>query len=456
MLNISLNSVGLKIDTSKYSSFQRLKKRSVSKLLLKILIVSGVLAIASLFLPWRQNIRAKGYVTTQNPYDRPQNVMSVISGKIEEWKVKEGDLVKIGDTLAILSEVKEEYMDPDLIQQTYKQVNAKNNAANAYLQKIENLNQEYQITERDQVIKLSQNELKIQQVNLKIKAGQLELEAANTKLANAINQLSRIETLYEKGIKSLTDKEQYQLKLNQAAAKESYWINTISARETEVNELEQNNQAIINQYQNKLAKLKSSIESTRSEYYNSIGEQEKLKSKLNKIKRRSEQFVILSPITGTITKTKKNGIGEIIKEGESLTTIVPQKFTRAVELYVSPIDVPLLKTGKKLRLLFDGWPAIVFSGWPNSSYGTFGGVLTAIDNDISENGKYRVLVTEDLDDSPWPDEVRVGGGANGIILLNKVPVYYELWRQMNGFPADYYTANEEKNIKTKVPFRKVK
>ncbi len=456
MLNISLNSVNFRIDSKKYSSFRRLEKRSVSSLLLKILIITGVIGFAALFLPWRQNIRAKGYVTTQNPFDRPQEVMAVISGRIEQWKVKEGDVVAVGDTLAVLSEVKEEYMDPELIQQTSKQVSAKNSAAEAYLSKIENLNKEYSITERDQEVKLNQNALKIQQVNLEIEAGKLELEAAETKVQNATNQFARIKELYEKGIKSLTDQEQYQLKLNQAIAKKSYWINTLEALETEVGALKQNNQAITNSYQNKLAKLQSSIASTRSEYYNSIGEQEKLQSKLNMIQRRSEQFVIVSPIHGTITKTQKNGIGEIIKEGESLTTIVPKQFKKAVELYVSPIDVPLLKKGKKLRLLFDGWPAIVFSGWPNSSYGTFGGVLSAIDNDISENGKYRVLITEDPEDLEWPQEVRVGGGANGIILLNRVPVYYEIWRQMNGFPADYYTGNEKKNVKSKAPIKKVK
>jgi hypothetical protein len=32
----------------------------------------------------------------------------------------------------------------------------------------------------------------------------------------------------------------------------------------------------------------------------------------------------------------------------------------------------------------------------------------------------------------------MGGGANGIALLKDVPIGYELWRNINGFPPEYY------------------
>ena len=120
------------------------------------------------------------------------------------------------------------------------------------------------------------------------------------------------------------------------------------------------------------------------------------------------------------------------------------------------MDMPLLKLGQRVRVQFDGWPAIVFSGWPNSSYGTFGGEIFAINNDISENGKYRILIAPDQDEMEWPNEVRVGGGANTITLLNDVKVGYELWRQLNGFPADYYKNEKSNSVKVKAPLKKVK
>ena len=92
-------------------------------------------------------------------------------------------------------------------------------------------------------------------------------------------------------------------------------------------------------------------------------------------------------------------------------------------------------------LQFDGWPAIVFSGWPNTSYGTYGGQIFAIDNFISDNGKYRVLVAPDPKDPPWPEALRVGSGTTNLLLLKEVTIGYELWRKLNGFPPDYYKTN---------------
>ena len=95
--------------------------------------------------------------------------------------------------------------------------------------------------------------------------------------------------------------------------------------------------------------------------------------------------------------------------------------------------------------MFDGWPTVVFSGWPNLSYGTFGGEVVAIDNFISQNGKYRILVAPDPNDVEWPDALRPGSGANGLILLTDVPIWYELWRNLNGFPPDFYKNNKIAN-----------
>ncbi len=109
--------------------------------------------------------------------------------------------------------------------------------------------------------------------------------------------------------------------------------------------------------------------------------------------------------------------------------------------------MPLMKIGKKVRIAFDGWPTIVFSGWPGASYGTFGGKIAAIDSDISGNGKYRILVAPDPDDDPWPSQLRVGMGANGIALLNRVPIWYELWRKISGFPPDFYQPEDKTETK---------
>jgi hypothetical protein len=150
-------------------------------------------------------------------------------------------------------------------------------------------------------------------------------------------------------------------------------------------------------------------------------------------------YYITAPQGGQITKAKKAGIGEIIKDGELLVEIVPTKIDYAVELFVQPMDLPLVNMNQKVRFIFDGFPAIVFSGWPNASYGTFSGEVVAIENSVSPNGKFRVLVKEDMSyKKRWPNELKIGAGTQGIALLKNVSIWYELWRNINGFPPDFY------------------
>jgi hypothetical protein len=149
-------------------------------------------------------------------------------------------------------------------------------------------------------------------------------------------------------------------------------------------------------------------------------------------------YFILAPQDGQVINARKAGIGEIVKEGERILDIVPDIMQKAVELFIRPLDLPLVNTGQRVRFWFDGFPAIVFSGWPQASYGTFGGIIAAVERNVNEEGRFRVLVAEDPNDKPWPAELRMGAGAQGMALLKEVPIWYELWRNINGFPPDYY------------------
>ena len=156
-----------------------------------------------------------------------------------------------------------------------------------------------------------------------------------------------------------------------------------------------------------------------------------------------------APQSGYINKAIIGGIGETFKEGQQLVSIMPSDFDIAVETYVKPIDLPLIHNGEKVRIQFDGWPSIVFSGWPYNSFGTFGGKVVAIERFISPNGKYRVLLAPDPDEQPWPEALRIGAGASTLALLEDVPIWYELWRKLNGFPPNYYTPSDSNDSKEK-------
>jgi hypothetical protein len=173
----------------------------------------------------------------------------------------------------------------------------------------------------------------------------------------------------------------------------------------------------------------------------------KLENQFSNYEVRSGYLYILAPQAGYLTRAIQVGLGETISEGAEIISILPGDAELAVEMFVEPVDLPLISQGKRVRFIFDGWPAIIFSGWPQLSNGTFGGVVAAVDNFTGPNNQYRVLVVEDPEEEPWPSALKIGSGADGIALLNDVPIWYEIWRQLNGFPADYYTQKEKQAVK---------
>ena len=120
-----------------------------------------------------------------------------------------------------------------------------------------------------------------------------------------------------------------------------------------------------------------------------------------------------------------------------------------MEMFVRAMDVPLIQKERKVRIQFDGWPAMQFSGWPSVSVGTFGGVVQVIDRVNTENGSFRILVTPDPKDDPWPPQLRLGSATKGWVMLDNVRVWYEIWRQLNGFPPSLYQEPDEAEGKDK-------
>jgi multidrug efflux pump subunit AcrA (membrane-fusion protein) len=244
--------------------------------------------------------------------------------------------------------------------------------------------------------------------------------------------------LYEQGLKSLTDYEARKLKLQEAQAKAISAENKLLTTRNELINAELDLVNVDNEFQDKIAKAQSELYASLSSQFGTEAEISKLENQLSNYNIRNELYYVRAPQDGYITKARTTGLGEVIKEGTEIVSIMPANYQLAVEMYVKPLDLPLISTGSEVRFVFDGWPFIVFSGWPSLSVGTYGGVVVAIDNFASDNGKYRMLVAPDPDDEPWPEALRVGSGASGFALLKEVPIWYEIWRNINGFPPDYY------------------
>lgn len=445
MLNISDNNPVHMEGGAGYDTIRALNNRPHHKILNRVIWLIFILNLVALFLPWTQNIRGTGYVTTLKPDQRPQTIHSAIAGRVEKWHVKEGDFVNKGDTIVFISEIKEEYIDPNLLENTKQQVNAKKMALESYDEKVLALENQIESLSRELNLKLEQGNNKILQAQLKVKSDSMDFIAINTQLIISQTQIARSETLNLEGLKPLSDVEEKRLKLQESQSKIITQQNKLLTSKNELINSRVEINRIRAEYSEKIAKANSDKYATLSGLYDTEAQVTKLENQYTNYSIRNGLYYIKAPQSGYVNKTLVSGIGETIKEGTPLVSIMPSGYDIAVETYVDPIDLPLIKRDSRIRVWFDGWPTIVFSGWPGMSYGTFGGRVVAIENYISPNGKYRILVSPDKDEEPWPEQLSIGAGTQTIALLQNVPVWYEIWRNLNGFPPNYYTGQAKSN-----------
>lgn len=399
--------------------------------------------IVFLFLPWTQNIRARGNVTTLYQDQRPQEVNALIGGRVVKWYIKEGDLVKAGDTLIQLSEVKTDYLDPALLQRTQEQLAGKQLSVEYYKNKVDVTDRQIGAITTGLQLKLDQLNNKLKQLQLKVQADSAEAIAANNDYQIGLKQYERQRALYDSGLVSLTQLETRNQQFQNAQAKKISAENKLANSKQDLTIARIEMSALQQENLEKVTKAQGDQYQALTQIATGQADIAKLENQYASYAIRNGMYYILASQSGQVVKAQKAGIGEYVKDGEMIAAIVPDKIQYAVEMYVRPLDLPLLAKGQKVRFLFDGFPAIVFSGWPRASSGTFGGEIVAVENNVSVNGKFRVLVKEDAADQPWPRELKIGTGAQGIALLKDVPVWYELWRNINGFPPDYYQPQQK-------------
>ena len=448
MLDISNNSIRHNEDMSSLSSLKKVQIGGWHIGFRNLLLILLGTFFFFMFLPWTQNVNADGKLTTLRPEQRPQTIHATISGRVEAWYVTEGQSVRKGDTIVHISEVKSDYFDPQLVERVGNQVNAKEGAIQSYQGKADALGQQMEAMRREMRNKIDQIENKIEQKALKVISDSIAILQAENDVKIAKRQLDGMKAMYDKGLESLTKLEERRLKLVDVETKLVKATNELEISRNELNNAKIENYLTRNEFANKLAKTESERFSTISDKYDAQGSIQKLQVERTSYSIRAGFYYITAPQDGYIIKAITPGIGEIIKEGAPIVSIMPANAELAVEMYVKPIDVPLIENGRLVRFMFDGWPAFFFSGWPGLSLGTYAGHVVAIDRNISPGGKFRVLVAPAKNDAPWPSALRGGGGAKGITMLNDVPIRYEIWRMLNAFPPDMYKPEEEEE-KTK-------
>lgn len=437
MLNLSGIGLDNAFEDEKLESMAVLQSSRSGIILAKWLGGIGLFLFMALFLPWQQNIIATGEITAFSPGNRPQTIETAIPGRISEWNIREGQLVSRGDTIMSISEIKDKYFDPALLLRLQEQIGAKEASIGAKEDKAEALKRQISALKEGMSLKIQQTRNKIRQNELKLKSDSMDFQAEKVNYDIAKNQYDRQKVMYDQGLKSLTEFQEKEQKFQQVQAKLISSENKVLASQNELINSRIELSSVEAEYLEKISKTESDLSLTQSDLYDATGNLSKLRNEYANMQIRSNQYFITAPQDGYVIRALKTGVGETIKEGEAVVTIMPSNPDKAVELYVRAMDVPLLSPGRHVRLQFDGWPALQFSGWPVVAVGTFGGTVEIIDYVDTEGkeGKYRVLVTPDEDnDGDWPAQLRMGSGAKGFIMLDEVPIWYELWRLYNGFP----------------------
>lgn len=406
------------------------------------------LLFLALFLPWTQNIRSNGALTTYLPQDRPQSIQSVIPGRIEQWYVREGQLVQKGDTIVRISEIKEKYMDPAMLDRLSDQINAKEGSQSATSVKVSALATQIKTLQRERSLSLEKARNKVRQAEVRLISDSADILAAKTERDIADLQAQRADSLLRKGLISLNEQERRKLRVREAAAKLTAIENKLISSKNELLNSNIELGYLDAEYGTKISKAESELNTALSYLYETQSEIAKMNIEYSGLSVRSGYYYVTAPRDGNIVQARIAGIGTNVNEGDVICTLLPVDPHLAVELYVEAMDIPLLDKGRKVRLQFDGWPALVFSGWPGYSFGTFGGTVVVIDN-FDTKGRYRVLVVPDSSEVEWPSKLRVGSGVYGWIMLKDVSIWYELWRQFNGFPPDYMgDASESKSARS--------
>ncbi|MCS6858399.1 MAG: HlyD family efflux transporter periplasmic adaptor subunit, partial [Sandaracinaceae bacterium] len=266
----------------------------------------------------------------------------------------------------------------------------------------------------------------------RLSAAEQNVVAARAELeAQAIN-LTRSRSLVEQGL--ISQRELELAVLAEARARTGLQA-ALALRDAARAEFEAAQASLFQAQATMLAEIENAqatLESARTDHQGAQAALIRIESRLA----RQQTQAVRAPRAGVVFRIQANLLGEQVKVGDPLLTLVPDTAARAVEMWVSGNDAVLVHEGRKVRVQFEGWPAVQFVGWPSVAVGTFGGVVAFVDVTDDGRGNFRVVVIPDPNDQPWPEYrfLRQGVRAHGWVLLNTVSLGFEIWRQLNGFP----------------------
>ncbi len=433
--------------------------RGLARALLLLMIL---LLAAAIFLPWQQTSRGEGQVTARLPQLRLQAVESPAKGIIASLRpdLREGSLVEEGE---IIMEIKP--FAEDAARLTQEQAKAVQDKLASYKLILENTRQQVDSVRMQGQQTIASAEADVRSYSNAWEKATRDVEEQLFKFNQAKLERERYQDLKgdvisEVEFSNLENKELSELaKLESAmaAAKKSY--NDLEGKERDLEGKRREIEQKVLQAHNYVDKAVTDVNNTQKELNDILTKQ----GELNRLK-------VPSPSRGRIQAIRGQAGTNSVKEGDKLFEVVPETEDLAVELTIRGVDAPLIHVGDPVRLQFEGWPAIQFVGWPSVAVGTFPGEVIAVNPTDSGKGIFKIVVgpvqnrkgtssvagVVNMTDLKWPDSryLRQGVRANGWVILKTVPLGYEIWRQLNGFPitiSDTEPTGDKAPKETKAP-----
>lgn len=407
-----------------------------SRLAIKLVILF-LLIIA--FVPWTQTITVSGQLSAYSPYERPQDIEAQITGRIQKWHVFEGVRVKKGDLIVELEDYDPNFMAPDLLSFLDQRKKALEQTRQAALSRADQLDK--RIKEMQNLVKaaIPGAQARVGEADNKVREAYQKVESAKIAVATAELNVDRHKQLAEQG---LVSQRELELTIQSAIASKA----DLEGAQANLKAAEQSMKALGFGRQQISAEVLQRLLDAEAARDASVGEAAKAADQLADISLRMSNATqrriaskVLAPIDGTVVKMAEAGAGETVRQGDKIVRISPNSLDKAIEMTADGIDAPLLNVGRKVKILFYGIPAIPLPAWPEVMAGTYTGVIKVIDQVDDGKGNFRFWVVPDPEDRMWPEQthVRQGTKVMGWVILNRVPLWYELWRRFNLFPPDY-------------------
>lgn len=406
-----------------------------------LLILWAVAVTTMMFAPWRQSVVGSGEIIVFSPMDRPQTIEAQIPGRLVRWYVRDGQNVQKGQLIADLMDLDPRYLDNTQLKSMVDQKQELIAKRDASKQKFASLKSQSDDLGKSRQAAVPAAEERVAQAHDRLYAAQQSVDAAEQSVKTSQWQLDRIASLYAKGLRSQRDQQVAQLDNVKATtelqrAKSAYDVVKRDAgiAGLEYQRVSADTQASINAIKAAAADANQLVASTAAEI-------DKLDIDIQNLAQRIQQRAVRAPTAGRVVRLNRVGAGETVSAGNVLATIVPLTEDRAAAIMIRDYDAPLCSVGNPVRLSISGWPALQFVGWPSVAVGTFAGRISVIDAVDDGRHFFRAIVVPDhkaieaKKEQPWPSPkfLRPGATATGWVLLGNVPLWYEIWRQFNGF-----------------------